>query len=462
MTAFILLTLMVGCGKKVDVALSESNVSLAPEGATVEVSLTSNGDWSVDTHPEWLSVSPASGKGDATLSLTAPAYEGEEARSGEVRVTTKDNSATLTVTQEPLPVVITYYITVNPTDLQADSEGGTYEVTVSSNDEWTVSTTAEWVHCEPASGNGDATVTLTVDPNQGDVSERGAEVTFLTLSDESASLQIVQEGSIPEPHFLVVSPTGFGFAKEGGNAEVTISCDTDWTVDLECEWASLSANSGTGNGTLTLTVDPNPIGMPRSIEFKVISEPLSQVITVSQEAGDEPLVVTFEPDTLFPTYEGGFQHLDLFSNTSWQLETTSGWITLLTTSGYGDASFNIVVDGNNNPEGRTGYINARHNGQLLGTIVVAQEGKPDTFETDITEISAGTEGGEFTIHLTSYQSWTLNCGEDWITCRPDSGLGSSDILVVVQPSGSPRPRTGHIKIVGSTGAAIVVTVEQNN
>lgn len=547
LTAVIILTLWVGCGKKVDVALSESNIAFAPQGATAEVALTSNGDWSVDAYPEWLTVSPTSGKGDATLTLTAAANESEATRTGEVRVTTKDNSATLTVTQESGP---SYSISVNPTAIEASAQGGTYEVTVTATCEWTVNTAASWLHCQPASGNGNATVTVTVDPNEGDTSAReadiifagaestlaplhvtqlapimanisvtpsmiefeyaggtqqvtvnsdaewtaacdaewitlsattgsgethlevtvtenpavvqgrSAQVTFRLATGEAALLLVRQEGA-PDPHFLEVNPVGFHFGKEGGTSEIAIGCDTDWTANIDCDWASLSTTSGTGNGTLTLTVAPNPIGDPRFVEFKVVSGLLSQVLTVTQDAGDEPLVATFVPDTLYPSYTGGFEHLELLSNTSWYLETENGWITLITSSGEGDASFNIVIDNNNNPDERIGYLYAKHNGQILGTLVVVQEGKPNIFETDMTLIEARIEGGDFTIHLTSNQSWTLNSDVTWISCSPESGLSSSDIIVTVQPASSPRPRTGHIKIVGATGAMINVTVEQN-
>ena len=547
MTAIIALAVLVGCGKKVDVAFTESSVSFGSEEATVETALNSNGEWSVDTYPEWLTVSPTSGKGNATLILTAATNESESERSGEVRVTTKDNSATLTVTQEPRTVS---FITVTPTDLETGEDGGTYELTVTANCEWTANTTAPWIHCEPASGTGNGTVALSIDPISDDVSNREADIVFsgadstlvpvhvmqhapiavyinvspdniafeytggvenamvysnanweaifdadwFTLSETSGSgetavaitvtenpipfearlaevqfhtetgemaLLVVKQEGAPDPHFLEVNPTEFFFGKEGGSAEIAVGCDTEWEAQLQSDWVSLSAQGGTGNGTITLTAMANTLSSSRTVDFRINSGYLSSVLRVTQEAGDAPMVVYFESDTVYPSYNGGFQHVDLIANISWQLETNVDWITLLTTSGEGDASFDIIVDLNSGPEPRIGYLNLKHDGQLVCRLVVVQEGKPNIFETDLTEIDARLEGGDYTLQLTANQSWTLNSDSDWIRCTPDSGTGNCAIVVTVSPLDNPRPRTGHIKLVGSTGAMIIVTVNQH-
>lgn len=547
LAAVVALVVMAGCGKKVDVTLGASTLNFAAEGESVTVALTSNGDWTVDSYPEWLTVNPTSGKGDATLTLTASVNESEESRSGEMQVTTKDHSASLTVTQEPREAS---FFHLSPTEIEADATGGSYEVMVTANCDWTINNTADWIHCEPTSGHGNGIVTINIDPIETDVDDREANIVFVdtennsmsvhvmqhsplnvfinltpsilvfeytggvgevtvysnsnwtvscdaswvTLSatsgsgngnlevtvtenptmletrmtnirfvietGEAATLFIKQEGA-PDPHFLEVTPTEFNFGKEGGTAEITVSCDTDWEAQLQSDWASLSQLTGNGNGTITLTVAPNTLAAIRSVDFKIVSGALSTDLFVHQEAGDELMTAFFEPDTLYPAYTGGIKHVDLYSNCTWQLDASS-WITLFTTSGNGDASFDIVVDLNMNPEGRIGYVNARHDGEWIGSLVIVQEGKPNIFETDVTEIEARPEGGEYTIQLTANQSWTLDCDSEWMTCTPGSGPGNCAITVNVEALANPRPRTGHIKLVGSTGAQIIVTVNQNN
>lgn len=548
MAALIVLAVCAGCGKKVDVAFTATNVAIDPEGATVEAALTSNGEWSVDTYPEWLTISPTSGKGDATLTLTAPANNSEETRSGEVRVKTKDNSATLTVTQEPREK---NSISVSPIDKNVDFEGGMFEIVVTANCEWTVTTAVDWISYEPTSGMGNGTVVVTVEPMMGDFAQREAHLFFngsenelvsvhvtqyaqliipinispelmsfdylggeqtlsvgcegswtascdadwITIGSNSGSgntemavivaenteimvertahvsfssetgamavLVVKQEGA-PDPHYLEVTPQTLNFEKEGGEADIHISCDADWEVDMSCAWATLSATSGSNDGVITLSVEPNIINEQRATLLIIKSLGLTQRVNVSQAAGDVQSQVTISPDTLYAPYTGGLQHVSITANTNWRLATSDPWITLLTSTGTGDAELDFAVDMNTSETERVGNVRIVHGLQTMGNVVVIQEGRPNIFETDITEIEAHPEGGEYTIQLTANQSWTLNWDVEWMDCFPQNGTGSSTIVVNIRPMESTRPRTGHIKIVGSTEAQIIITVNQHN
>ena len=52
---------------------------------------------------------------------------------------------------------------VSPKNIEAPAEGGTYEIVVKSNAEWTAETEATWASLNTTSGSGDATLTLTVE-----------------------------------------------------------------------------------------------------------------------------------------------------------------------------------------------------------------------------------------------------------------------------------------------------------
>ena len=548
LAAIVALVVMAGCAKKVDVALSTSTLNIAAEGESVEVTLTSNGDWTIDACPEWLTVNPTSGNGNATLTLTAPLNDTEATRSGEMHVSTKDNAATLTVTQE---AVEKDYIIVSPELIESEAEGGTFTLTVSSNCDWRANTSADWVSCEPAGGNGNETVTVTLLPIEGDIELREANivfsgagselhpvrviqhageqiyisidpstlpfdydggiqsvsvlsngswtvstdadwytltptsgngdaevtvtvsenelmearvgfVTFLSESGVSVQLDIKQEAA-PDPHYLEVTPLAVNIDKDGGSADITISCDEDWAVMVEDNWVSLSTTTGSGNGTFTVTAGPNTVSEVRKTDVTVVSGSLSRRVVVTQAAGEEPVSISISPDTLFVSASGGLQHISITANSSWILESSDEqWISFLTSSGTGDAELDIIVDLNESSEGRMGTVSIYHNLMMMGRVVVVQEGRPNIFETDVTEINVRPEGGEYTIQLTANQSWTTGCDSGWMKCTPESGNGNGTLVVNVEPLISMHPRTGSIKIVGSTGAQIFITINQYN
>ena len=534
---------VVGCRKPVEVSFANAEQEMAAEGGSVEVALKSNGEWTIEPTVEWLTVSPMSGTGDATLTFTAQANMTGENRSTKITASTKDNAAVITVTQE----AVLYYVNVSPLGIYCDEEGGEFTVEVSSNIEWEV-ITPEWVSSSMMSGSNDATLTLTVSPIEGDVAaSREAEVFIGSLNTASARVIVVQEvtpvmtidltpknldfvctgetksvtvvtddswtaavevdwvvlsqtegegqteinvtigenpeyaqrqttvlfttaggmmailgirqDATPDPHFLEVMPLSLQFGKDGGEQDFTIGCDTDWVVDLADEWLTVSSPAGSGNATVTLTAAPNTLLEPRTAYVMVKSGDLVAEMVVNQDAGEVPLFVDFEPDTLYAPYTGGLKHLELTSNTTWQL-VTSDWITILNPSGQGDASFDIIVDINGSGE-RIGFVNAMHNGQLLGTVTVVQEGYVSVLEASPTEIEARPEGGEYVIQVTANQSWVVTTNADWLHYTPDSGYNNGEFTITVDAMSTIQPRTGRVKITGSTGTEVIITVDQH-
>ena len=539
----------VGCRKPVEVSFANTTQEIDPQGETIEMALQSTGEWSINSSAEWITVSPMSGKGDATLTLTAEANTTGEDRATQIKAITKDNTATLIVTQGAVaqPPQPEYYLNVSPKNYQCGEAGGEFTVEVSSNIDWSV-TAPQWITCSMTEGSNDATVTLTISPIDGEITEmreaevifenmlvsdrvhvtqtvdpvlgidimpknlefvcigetkivavftedawttsmdvdwvnlsqtegqgdaeirvtlgenpiyvqRQATVLFTTAGGIQAVLSIRQEAS-PDPHFLEVSPLEFQFGKEGGEREISVSCDAGWEFDMECDWLSLSQQSGTGNATVVLTAQPNTLTEQRTMVFFIKSGDLYYELSATQAPGDNPLVVEFDADTVFVAYTGGLQTLNLTSNTTWQLQASS-WITLLTSHGDGDASFDIAVDSNQAPDDRIGFVTAVHNGLEMASVVVFQEGKPNILETDMTELDVRPEGGSYEIQVTANQSWTVNVDVDWIHSDLQSGFGNKVLTITVDPMMGARPRTGHLKLSGETGSVVIVTVNQH-
>ena len=528
--------------------MGTSTLNIAPEGESVEVVLTSNGDWTVDAYPEWIAVSPQSGTGDATLTLTASLNGTDTSRSGELRVSTKDNSATLTVTQD---VMKTDFIVVSPDSIECEAEGGSFPLNVTSNCDWVVNVSVDWMSCEPAHGSGNGTVTVNVLPIDGDLSVREAYIFFTGAGDElipvhvvqraeeqihisvvpdilsfeyvggaqtvvvssngawtistnvdwvsfdatsgngnadlmvivaenelvleardcnvnlvtetgdTAVLVVKQEGA-PDPHYLEVTPSAVTFEKDGGEAEITISCDEEWSVTAADSWISLSMPSGMGDGVVALTAEPNLINEARHTNVTVVSRYLSQRVVVTQEPGTDTPIVTVSPDTLYVSSSGGLNHLSITSNTDWTLVSPDEWISFLTSSGTGDAELDFIVDLNETNETRTGVVNIVHNLSVMGRVVVVQEGRPNIFATDIVEINAGPEGGEYMVSITANQAWNIQTTANWLTCYPSSGNNNGEFMVKIQPLNSLQSRSTELRIYGSNGGYLLIPVTQSN
>ena len=437
------------------ISVDPKGILCGPEGGEFTVDVTSDMEWEVVT-PQWVTSSMVNGVKDATITLIISPINSEMSgsREGEVVISGLDSiSAKVLVAQEVNP---NQDIHVMPKNLGFVCTGESKTVVVTTEDSWTATVGEEWVTLSQNEGEGNAEVIVSVDENP--IYEvRQTSVVFTTSTGAHAILAISQEAS-PDPHFLEVSPLEFHFEKEGGEKEINVSCDTFWEFELYCDWLTLSQRSGTGNATVVLTAEPNMLLEARMADFRIKSGILNAEFTVSQAPGDEPIVAVFQPDTLYADYIGSIETIQISSNTTWQLQASS-WITLITSSGEGDATFDIVVDNNSNPNERIGYVRATHNEQVIGTMVVVQEAWSGFLETDITELDVRPEGGTFEIQVSSNLFWKVNTDVSWIHCDPLSDFGTKILTVKVDAKEGVRPRTGHIKL-SSEEVSVDITVNQ--
>ena len=98
-----------------------------------------------------------------------------------------------------------YTFSINPTSQRVSSEGGSFDITVTSNVAWTVSSDNSAFTVNPTSGNGNGTVTVQYTANT-DASERTATITVSTTDENIANktltcsvTQSAQGASTDEP-----------------------------------------------------------------------------------------------------------------------------------------------------------------------------------------------------------------------------------------------------------------------
>lgn len=143
----------------------DPNCAALSGGGSLSFSFEANGEWTADADVDWITVSPASGKGSSTIRLTVEANDEFDVRSGGVRVAMGDLSKTIKVSQLPLEPSIEF---ASGTDLsqRLSSDGKTLSFTFESNVEWTASVDVDWLSVSPASGGpGSSKIEVTVLPN---------------------------------------------------------------------------------------------------------------------------------------------------------------------------------------------------------------------------------------------------------------------------------------------------------
>ena len=106
-------------------------------GDSNNVSVNSNVPWYAETSVSWITVNPSSGDGKMDVSIVSEKNPTVEDRTGYVyfkSVETNAILATIKVTQGKLVEVIS----INPSSIVFDAEGGTATITITSNTSWTI------------------------------------------------------------------------------------------------------------------------------------------------------------------------------------------------------------------------------------------------------------------------------------------------------------------------------------
>jgi len=123
------------------------------------VGVVSNSSWTVTSSQPWLSVNPASGTGNLTVTITAAVNISVSPRTALITFAANGTeSKSLTVSQAGA----TAFTNVSATTLSlAFTEGSTAFFDISSNTNWTVASTQSWLTVAPGSGFGNSKVTVT-------------------------------------------------------------------------------------------------------------------------------------------------------------------------------------------------------------------------------------------------------------------------------------------------------------
>lgn len=463
--ALAAMTVFVACGKKVDVTFVTSEINVAAEGGEVTASLTSNGDWTVDSHPEWLTVSPSYGSGNTPLTLYVYANEGQEARSGEIKVSSKDNTATLVVRQD----LRSLFIEIDPTQVECAYGGGQVELSVRSNIDWAVSELPEWIAATPLSGNGDATLTLTVDAWDSESNTRQATIT-VGSETLSATAEVVQN---PKPdQQITVDTEQLEFGHNSTDTKtIAVTCAGSWTVECDGSWVNCSAMSGQGNAEIHVSVAENTEYTERVSTLSFVSEFGTEARTkIVQDAAPDPHFLNLNPTDATIAGTGGNISVNVECDTAWTAMASDDWMSIETTQGYGNGTFTVSAEANPLATPRQGNVKVV-SGERMAFVTLNQEGNGEAASVVIlpSSLEIPRTGGVRTLEIDANVSWHLQASP-WITLLTSTGIGDGTCAVAVDANNTYETRTGFVRAyhenqlmdeIEVTQEGIVMTLEAN-
>jgi hypothetical protein len=200
LSAILSIAIFMACNEDEDaltLSVSVSKIEAAATGTNEEVAIKSNSAWTVTSSETWITVTPSGGSGDATIAVAVAANTTGSERTATIDIViNKDLSHRITVTQEANPAED--LLSVSPSTISATVAAGAYEITVTSNVEWTVASSESWATVSVAAGSNNGKITVNVAANEGDARTATITITAGTLEQKVK----VSQAALPVPPFF--------------------------------------------------------------------------------------------------------------------------------------------------------------------------------------------------------------------------------------------------------------------
>jgi len=211
-------------GTTVLLSVSSSQLAIGKEEASTATSMvSSNTSWAATSSEDWLTVSPASGTGNGTVTFTAKQNTTVAQRTATVTLAaTGVNPVTITITQQAGNALL---FVSSPQLAIGKEEASTATSIVTSNTSWTASSNDVWLTVSPVSGTGNSTLTFTAKQNTT-VAERTATVTLAATGVNPVTITITQQAGdafiITAQSLPLNGGTVTGFGEYARNAPVSL------------------------------------------------------------------------------------------------------------------------------------------------------------------------------------------------------------------------------------------------
>ena len=260
-------------------------------------------------------------------------------------------------------------VQVSQTEVTADANGTTADVTVTANVAWTAVAGDKWVTVAPAEGEaGENKVTITVKKNNADT-PRETKVT-ITAETAIAEVTVSQFGK----DNITIDKTAYEATPAGGTDAVAVTANVDWTATVEegADWVTVAPASGAaGSASATVTVAANATSEERSAKITFVAGEAKAEYTVTQEG----LSIALSQATVTAAGEGATATVSVTANAAWSASVAEDvdWVTLDPATGEaGEVEVTVTVAENPTEEARNATVTFAINENVSVELAISQ------------------------------------------------------------------------------------------
>jgi hypothetical protein len=368
------------------------------------------------------------------LSITADVFSGVTPGNITLHVpaSTETDYRAATVWQDFLVGGVASALTVTPATANIAAAGGTVNLTVTANVNWTVVSSDAWAVVTPATGNNNGTVVVTAAANTG-----ALRTATITISGGGLTQTVNITQAQPAPT-LTVTPATVNIAATSDTVDLTVTANVNWTVVSSDAWAVVTPATGSNNGTVNVTVAANT-GVQRTATITISGGGLTQTVDITQAEQPTP-TLTVTPATVNIAAAGDTVDLTVTANVDWTAVSSDAWVVVTPATGSSDGTVNVAVTANTGAQ-RTATITISGEG-LTQTVNITQAQPAPTLTVTPATVHIAAAGDTVDLTVTANVDWTVVSSDVWAIVTPASGSnnGTFSVSAAANP-GSERTAT---------------------
>ncbi len=483
--------------------LNTDSVNVTASGGSVSFLLSSLSSWNANSGALWITpalISAGEGFFDygngASAAVTANLSYSP--RYGDITFTTAADTAVLVVCQSG----ITPSLGVSNSNLTFPSGNSIQTANVSSDSSWNAVTSYVWISTNPVSDSGNATLDITCAANPSPATRFGTVI--VSRGSLQSVINITQAGSgsfwcIP----ALVTPNSTGIANVTLNTiNRTSAIDEGYVLTGDTTMLKLDSSytlyvTFSGGNAPAVWIDWNldgdfadpgePVMSPSGTWYPSFSSTKNVTFTVpdtaaegftrmriyAKEFGTGPVTgpcnttdnggciedytiqvkdhrhMEVSPSPLNYVSNGATQSLFAVSDSSWNVSTTAGWLSLSTISGIGLDTVDVTANMNPSVIPRSGIVSF-FRGIKTASVIVKQDGADTLLAFDADTIWFPSAGDIKPFGIQSNVPWTTGSSQTWATTSTTSGTDSISVDAIVSNNPANVIRSALIVAVAGT------------
>jgi hypothetical protein len=339
--------------------VTPSSIEVESAGGDIKVTVVTTRKYHLDSKPDWITEVSVD-KQVHTFKVAANTDTSE--RSGVIVIC--DEVGTCLSCQVKQAGLVPVF-SISPEKVEMAAEGGTFDVTVTANVPYHVSSTPDWVTQKSQKDN---VYTFEVAANT-DTSERSGVVVICDETGTCLPCSVKQAGFVP---VFSISPEKVEMAAEGGTFDITVTANTPYHISSTPDWVTQKSQK---DNVYTFEVGFNEGSSERSGVIVICDEVGTCLSCTVRQEGVKPFDVS--PKQVNVRYDGGTFDITVTSSYGYHINSKPDWVTEKSVNGKVHI---FEVGPSSLSEARSGAITFCDDVGTCLSVSVRQEGDPESID----------------------------------------------------------------------------------